>query len=250
MKSRNLTQSLFRALILLGLCLCFNLRASDSGRQMKPDEALRSLKEGNERFTAGKPEHPHQDAVRRAQVARGQDPFATVITCSDSRVPVEMLFDRGLGDIFVIRVAGNVCDTDEVGSIEYGVDHLGTPLLVVLGHSSCGAVTAVVEEAEVHGSILPLVDNIQPAVDRIKAHHPELKGAERIAACVKANVWQSIEDLLARSPAASGLVKAGRLRIEGAVYGLESGQVEWLGPHPAEARLVSTSSHADSHAAH
>src|SRR5688572_4328071 len=132
------------------------------------EDALTALKDGNTRYIAGKPIHPNQDAARRTTVAKGQNPFATVLTCSDSRVPVELLFDQGLGDTFVVRVAGNVSDTDEVGSIEYGVGHLNTPLLVVMGHTSCGAVKAVLEGLQVHGSIPALVDNITPAIAQAK----------------------------------------------------------------------------------
>ncbi|MCA9730151.1 MAG: carbonic anhydrase, partial [Candidatus Eisenbacteria bacterium] len=141
---------------------------------MTPDQALEALKAGNDRFVTGTSLFPHLDRKRRYETAKGQTPFVTVIGCSDSRVPIEALFDQGIGDVFVIRVAGNVCDTDEIGSIEYGVDHLGTPLMVVLGHESCGAVTAVVKDAEIHGSIPKLVDNIGPAVATARKFHPSL----------------------------------------------------------------------------
>lgn len=164
---------------------------------MTPDEAIERLTQGNVRYHSGEPEHPRSDAQRMQQTTEhGQHPFATVITCSDSRVPVERVFDQGIGDVFTIRVAGNVCDTDEIGSIEYGVDHLGTPLFVVLGHTGCGAVTAVVTGAELHGSIPPLVDNIGPAVAKASKAHPSLHGQDLVPEAVKANVWQSIDDLV------------------------------------------------------
>jgi len=132
--------------------------ASSDGPGITPDAAIEQLKEGNQCYHTGEPNHPRADAQRMEETAEhGQNPFATVIACSDSRVPVERVFDQGIGDIFTIRVAGNVYDTDEIGSIEYGVDHLGTPVMVVLGHGGCGAVTAVVTGAELHGSIPPLV---------------------------------------------------------------------------------------------
>jgi len=128
---------------------------------MSADEAIKVLKEGNSRCMSGAPKHPNQDQECRLLTATmGQRPYATVLSCSDSRVPVEILFDTGIGDLFVIRIAGNVADVDEVGTIEYGVDHLGTPVLVVLGHTRCGAVTAVAQGAKLHGSIPQLVDNI------------------------------------------------------------------------------------------
>jgi len=200
------------------------------------NEALTALKDGNTRYIEGMPLHPHQDAARRTAVAKGQNPIATVLTCSDSRVPVEVLFDQGIGDTFVVRVAGNVSDTDEIGSIEYGVGHLHTPLLLVLGHTSCGAVKAVVEGAEVHGSIPQLVDNIAPAV--AKAREGNLTGAALLAAAVKSNVWTSIDDLFKHSAEVRKLVQSGELTIVGGVYDLESGQVAWLGAHPEQARLL------------
>jgi methyl-accepting chemotaxis protein len=203
-----------------------------------PDAALQQLKEGNARFLAGAPLHPNQDAARRTDVVKGQSPFATVLTCSDSRVPVELLFDQGIGDTFVVRVAGNVSDTDEIGTIEYGVGHLHTPLLVVMGHTGCGAVKAVLEGAEVHGSIPALVDNIAPAVAQARAANPGAAFDALFAAAVKNNVWVSIDDLFKRSAEVRELVAAGKLQVVGAVYDLATGTVNWLGQHPEQARLL------------
>jgi len=160
------------SLVLVVLGVAPAVFAAGTKLEMTPDEAMARLREGNGRYVAGKSTHPNTNSARRSEtVKNGQHPFATVITCSDSRVPVERVFDQGVGDVFVIRVAGNVCDVDEVGSIEYGVDHLATPIHVVLGHTGCGAVTAVVTKAKLHGSIPPLVDNIEPAVEKAgKAH--------------------------------------------------------------------------------
>jgi len=204
-----------------------------------PDEALRTLRDGNDRFTAGTPGHPRQDVARAAATARdGQFPLATVLSCSDSRVPVEIVFDAGIGDLFVVRVAGNVADVDEIGSIEYGVGHLGTPLLVVLGHSKCGAVTAVVTDAEVHGLIPPLVENIRPAAAAARQAFPDLAAADLVPEAIRANVWQTIDDICHNSPATRELLAAGKLMIVGAVYDLETGSVNWLGPHPDQGRLL------------
>jgi carbonic anhydrase len=200
-----------------------------------PADSRSKLEAGNARFTAGAPTHPNQDAARRAEIAKGQAPYATILTCSDSRVAPEVFLDQGLGDVFVVRVAGNVADTDEIGSIEYGVGHLNTPLLVVLGHTGCGAVKAVLENAEVHGSIPQLVDNIVPAVERARAAAP---GAQLFAEAVKTNVWQSIDDIFRRSPEVRGLVKEGKLQVVGAVYDLTSGSVQWMGEHAEQARLL------------
>jgi carbonic anhydrase len=225
---------------LLAFALVSQVRASgDAGPGMSPDEALQMLKDGNSRYVGGAPKHPNSGQERRdLTVSKGQHPFATVLSCSDSRVPVEVLFDAGIGDVFVIRVAGNVADVDEIGSIEYGVDHLGTPVLVVLGHTKCGAVTAVAQNAHVHGSIPQLVDNIAPAVEKAKAKQADLTGDALIEAAIKENVWQSVEDLLKSSEATRNKVKSGSLKIVGAIYDLSSGKIDWLGSHPEQDKLV------------
>ncbi|NQT37958.1 MAG: hypothetical protein HQ581_10740, partial [Planctomycetes bacterium] len=227
--------------------------ASEGGPDVTPDEAVTRLQEGNQRYQAEESIHPRLDVQRMSETTTGgQHPFATVITCSDSRVPVEHVFDQGVGDIFTIRVAGNVCDTDEIGSIEYGVDHLGTPVLVVLGHSHCGAVTAVVTEAELHGSIPSLVDNIGPAVEAARHAHPGMDDKELVPEAVKSNVWQSIDDLFRGSPATRKRAAAGTLRVVGAVYHIENGSIEWLGEHPEKSRLLaytSGPSHGNEHGA-
>ena len=160
------------------------------------------------------------------------------MTCSDSRVPVEVIFDQGICDVFVIRVAGNVSDVDEIGSIEYGVSHLKTPLMVVLGHVNCGAVTAVVTDAELHGSIPLLVDNIKPAVVKALQNNPGVTGSALVPAAIKENVWQSIDDLFKGSPAVRERVKNGTLKVIGAVYDINIGGVEWMGSHPDQERLL------------
>lgn len=228
--------------------LFFNAHAA---KELNGSEALQKLKTGNERFVQHNRTYTNLSAERLTETAeKGQYPFATVITCSDSRVPVEHVFDVGIGDVFVIRVAGNVVNTDEAGSIEYGVDHLHTPVLVVLGHSSCGAVTAVVKDAEVHGNIPELVSNIIPAAEKAKHDHGSEFSEELLRAAISNNVFQSIEDLLKASHISAELVKAGKLKIIGAIYHLDNGQVEWLGEHPNQSALLATStSHPDDHAA-
>jgi carbonic anhydrase len=212
---------------------------------LSSDEAIQKLKDGNARFVASKCTHPRMDAARLVETSeKGQNPFVTVITCSDSRVPVEAIFDQGIGDVFVIRVAGNVCHVDEAGSAEYGVDHLGTPLLVVLGHTGCGAVTAVATGAELHGNIPALVDSIGPAVKKAAAANPHLSGQELVPEAIKANCWQSVEDLLKTSPATRELVKAGKLKIVAAIYNIRTGTVGWLGTHPEQDRLLATATGA------
>jgi len=201
-----------------------------------PDESLQMLKNGNERFLSGKSEHPHLDKKRLMQAGledQGDHAYATVITCSDSRVPVEAIFDAGIMDIFVIRVAGNVCDTDEVGSIEYGLAHVRTPVMVVLGHTQCGAVTAVTRAINGHGhamerNIPALVDNIEPAVRKAMEKYPQAKGDEIIPFAIEENVWTGIRDLFMKSPATRDLVKAGKAKVVGAIYDVSDGRVYWL----------------------
>jgi carbonic anhydrase len=211
----------------------------EPGPGVSPDAALSRLKEGNRRFRTGASVHPNLDARRLMETAgKGQAPFATILGCSDSRVPCELVFDQGVGDLFVVRVAGNVCAVDETGSIEYGVGHLGTPLLVVLGHEKCGAVTAVAIEAELEGSIPQLVEQIRPAVAEAQRMHPGLKSDALVRFALRANVIQSIEELFRRSGTTRRLVREGKVVIVGAVYDLETGEVTWLGPHPRQAALV------------
>lgn len=213
------------------------------------DQALKELQKGNARFAKGKMLQLRRDQARRDETAKGQHPFVTVLTCSDSRLPPEIVFDQGLGDVFTMRVAGNVADVDEIGTIEYGVGHLQTPLCVVLGHTACGAVTAVVKGAEVHGNIPALVDNIVPAVESARHQHPELSGDQLIPAVIEANVFQSIADLFTHSEEVRQLVQEGKLRVLGAVYDIQTGKVRWLGVHPGQAALLSSSDQAHGEAA-
>jgi carbonic anhydrase len=230
------------ALLVLSLLLLFSpslVLGSEAGPGVSSDEVLNRLKEGNLRFATGHSAHPHADLARMTDTAsHGQHPVVTVLSCSDSRVPVELLFDQGIGDVFVVRVAGNVCAVDELGSIEYGADHLGTPVLVVLGHTHCGAVTAVATGAEVHGHIRPLVDHIKPALDKAQHSHPELHGEALVPAAIEANVWQAIEDVLNQSPVVRQRAKDHKLKVVGAIYEIENGSVKWLGEHPKTPQLL------------
>lgn len=213
--------------------------ASAPEHPVSPELGLEMLIEGNQRFATGQPEYPNASPARRTlTTTNGQSPFATIIACSDSRVPVEILFDQGIGDLFVIKVAGNVADVDELGSMEYGVDHLGTPVLMVLGHTNCGAVTAVTTGAEVHGSIPQLVDNILPAVERAKKKAPEAETTELISMAITENVWEAIASILTNSHAIAERAAEGKLVVIGAVYDILSGKVELLGTHPEQASLL------------
>ena len=213
--------------------------ASDTPSVPSTDEVLKILTEGNIRFVSGKSLHSRQDSTRRVEtVANGQHPLVSILGCSDSRVPLEAIFDQGIGDIFNVRVAGNVADIDEIGSLEYGAGHLGTPLIVVLGHSKCGAVTAVVKKDKVGENIAKLVDNIVPAVAKAQQKNPSADVNVQISEAITANVWQSIEDIIKHSPEIYELLENGKVKIVGALYDLESGKVTWLGPHPELIKIM------------
>jgi carbonic anhydrase/predicted small lipoprotein YifL len=203
------------------------------------DTALKMLTEGNARWVAGNPTAPNTDSARRQEVAdSGQKPFVTVLTCADSRLPAERIFDRGVGDVFVVRVAGNVAGMSEVATIEYGTGHLGTPLLVVMGHTKCGAVAAAASGAQVHGAVERLVDRIEPAVERARAENPDASPEELTSIAIRENVWQTIFDLLRSSPETRSMVSSGKLTIVGAVCDIRTGKVDFMGPHPWQAELV------------
>ncbi len=191
-------------------------------------EALALLLKGNERFVAGSPRHGHESVDRRKEVIAEQHPFATVLGCSDSRVPTELLFDQGLGDLFVVRVAGNVVATDDLGSIEYAVDHLHTPLVLVLGHEGCGAVTAALEPEAARSKeakdIQELLALILPA---LKGIDPKLRPTERVSRGVESNVRWSIQQLQ-NAPDLKEKIAGGHLRIVGGIYELETGKVRLL----------------------
>lgn len=215
------------------------LWASGPGPGITADDAIGKLKDGNTRFSSGAATHPNSDSARRSSTALdGQKPYVTVLSCSDSRVPVETVFDAGIGEIFLVRVAGNVADVAEIGSMEYGVDHLGTPLLIVLGHTKCGAVTATVQEASVHGHIPVLVDKIVPAVEKAKAANPSLGREALVDEAIKANIWQAIEDTLTQSEIIRKHTIAEKVKVVGALYDIEKGTVTWLGSHPEQAKIL------------
>ncbi|TAM58921.1 carbonic anhydrase [bacterium] len=187
-------------------------------------ETLRSLLQGNERFIAGTP-NALPDAVARVEQAAGQAPFAVVLGCSDSRVPVEMIFDQAPGNLFVIRLAGNTATLDAVASIEYAVAVLKTPLLLVLGHSTCGAATAAVDYAA-NGTTLPgamqrFVDAVVPAALRARA-----AGGDWIAQTVAENVRHNLDQVVEQSVVVSHALAQGALQLAGAVYDLHSGRVD------------------------
>jgi len=239
---------LFIVLCLLVLNISLVWSAGKSAAQKpSPMEAIKMLKEGNKRFYEGESRHPHITIDRLKQAGKenqGDHAYATVITCSDSRVPVELIFDAGVMDIFVVRVAGNVCDVDERGSIEYGLAHVHTPVLVVLGHTQCGAVTAVTHAFQGKGFFLernipPLIDNIQPAVENAIKKHPEIHGDDIIPYAIVENVYQGMRDLFMQSPATRNLVTEGKVIVVGAIYDVGTGKIEWLPLNESEKILKS-----------
>ena len=190
--------------------------------RLTPDQALTQLLHGNERFVAGWPDHPNQSARRRREVSdAGQQPYATILTCADSRVPPEVIFDQGLGDLFVIRVAGNVLDEIVLGSIEYAVEHLHTPLVMVLGHDKCGAVTAAVEHAQTNNHVQAVVEALQPALVLAEAQE-----GDRLSVAIDANVRYAVKTLRASEPVLSEERAAGHIQIVGARYNLDTGEVK------------------------
>jgi carbonic anhydrase len=212
---------------------------SSPARPNLADHALRMMQEGNDRFVAGKSNHPNTDVFRINDTgSNGQHPFAAIITCADSRVAVERLFDRGVGDLFVVRVAGAICDPNEAGSVEYACEHLGTQLVVVMGHSKCGAVKAAIGGGDAGRNVNSLLDNITPAVQSVKAAHPDLTPDDLVDAVVHENVWQSIEDMFRSSEPMREMVSNGSVKVVGAVYDVQTGRVEWMGSHPMQTALI------------
>jgi carbonic anhydrase len=189
-------------------------------------EALQRLLDGNQRYVAGRLTHPNQTTERRATVAGGQHPFAAILGCSDSRVPPEIVFDQGLGDLFVVRLAGNVADPVALDSLDYAVTHLGARLILVLGHERCGAVTAAVEGYGKPGDVGPMLAALRPAVAASK----DLPGNPVVNA-IRANVELTVGNLSASKPL-SAMVASGELKIIGGIYHLATGKIEML---PAKA---------------
>jgi len=188
-----------------------------------PDSVIAELKAGNAHHVRHQYQHPHETRARQRDLVAGQHPHAEVLSCADSRVPPEIIFDQGLGDLFVVRVAGNVAADVEIGSLEYGAEHLHIPLLVVLGHESCGAVTAAVQGGNAEGHIAALVSLIKPAVDSSRG-----MPGDPVANAVRSNVRMVVQQLRSSTPILSELVAHGKLKIVGAVYSLETGEVTWL----------------------
>jgi carbonic anhydrase len=216
---RYLAMSAGTLLVVALAAIRFNMAFAEDAAVADP---LQRLMDGNKRFVAGACTHPDQTSERRTEIAKGQHPFAVVLTCADSRVSPELLFDQGLGDLFVLRVAGNTVDDQIIGSIEYAVEHLHAPLIIVLGHRKCGAVQAAVKGGEVPGHIRSLVEFLQPSVEASKdmpgdaVDNAVKKNVERVA-----GILQRVEPILGEA------AKDGKLKVVGACYDLDTGAVEF-----------------------
>ena len=186
-------------------------------------EAMSRLEAGNQRYVAGSSSHPNCDPVRRASLTGGQQPFATILTCADSRVSPELIFDQGLGDLFVIRVAGNILDDAVLGSIEYASVHLGVNLVMVMGHESCGAVGAAVQGDPTQLHIDELIRAIRPAVEKAQA-----AGDSSLDGSVRANASYVAETLGSAEPVMGKLCAESGVSVRAAYYSLSSGSVSLL----------------------
>ena len=198
------------------------------GPNISADEALQRLIEGNERFLSGTTRWNRVTVASIATLTSGQQPYATILGCSDSRVPPELVFDAGLGDLFVVRVAGNLISSEVAGSLQYAGAHLRTPLFVVLGHDGCGAVAAALHTRR---SGAPQLSRIQILVDSILPPHdgidPDLPQAEQLSLGVERNVRWTLRQI-AESPEGQARLREGRIKLKGGIYDLASGRVRWL----------------------
>lgn len=203
---------------------------SDPMRPANWQAALQKLKAGNERYRASRQAHPHQNSSWRASLSEGQKPFALVLGCADSRVPPELIFDQGLGDLFVVRVAGNIIDDVVLGSIEYAAKHLDVELVVVLGHASCGAVTATMQGVATEGHLPFIAEAIAPALaaGRAAGTLPQGNDAAAVDQGSRANARHVAAELAAAEPLLSGLTATGKFMVLAAYYDLDTGGVEWL----------------------
>ena len=199
------------------------LCAAEEKNAISAQQALQLLKDGNERFAADRSEHKDLSQKRRQELVKGQQPIAVVLACADSRVAPELIFNQGLGDIFVLRVAGNIADPFVLGSVEYAVEHLHAPLVVVLGHEKCGAVSAAMETEKPGGNLGMVINDVY-----VGKQLPE-KTEAGLSAAVRNNVLRQVELTTGHSDVLKKAVAEKKLKIVAGVYHLDSGKVEWLG---------------------
>lgn len=218
---KKLFLTLLLSSILLNCNLCF---ANSSHEGLNAEDALKKLKEGNERFVDLKLKHPDSSEKRRKEMLKGQHPFVVMLSCSDSRVPPELIFDQGLGDIFEIRNAGNVLDDHIIGSIEYAVMHCGVKLIVIMGHQDCGAIAATLSGVSETKYIKSLEDSIQPAIENCKKEGLEVNSDN----VVKAHIMQDIEELMTQDTELVKYMKEHNVKIIPAYYHLDTGVVDFM----------------------
>ena len=193
-------------------------------KDLTPDQALQMLMDGNERFVKRKTQNSTNRDIRRIKaVAKNQYPFASILSCADSRVPSEIIFDQGFGDLFMCRVAGNIATTEEVGSLEFGTAVLGSKIIMVMGHERCGAVTAAIKGGEFPGQIGSLIEAIQPALKTAN-----ITNNNQLEEAIKANVLYQVKTL-EKSPVISELIQQNKLKVVGSYYDLDSGAVTLVG---------------------
>jgi len=231
--------TLIRTVIAAGLCGAVGAAAQET--MPSAEAVLRELKAGNDHHVAKRYQHPHQNAARQRELASGQHPHAVILSCADSRVAPEIILDQGLGDLFDVRVAGNIAGDAELASIEYAAEHLHTPLLVVMGHQKCGAVTAAADAGEASGHLPSLLAMIRPAVEKARGRSGDL-----VENAVRINVENVVQQVRASRPVLQGMIDHGELTVIGAVYSLDTGKVAWLQQASTQsaaiARSMSTSS--------
>ncbi len=193
------------------------------------EEAIEFLIAGNARFAAGASIHPNlTEQVRLETYEQGQKPFCAVLSCADSRAPVEMVFDQGIGDIFSVRSAGNVADEVVRGSLEMGVYKFGIPLLIVMGHTDCGAIKLAVDGDRLHGSMPSVIDLIIPVAETVREQNPGLGKDGLILEVTRANARHVVNELVKRSDVFRRKIVGGELKVMSALHDLKSGLVEWL----------------------
>jgi carbonic anhydrase len=190
---------------------------AEAKQNLTPDSAIEQLIQGNKRFANQKTKQPNRGSFRLREVAKGQNPFAAILGCADSRVPAEIVFDQGLGDLFVVRVAGNVATPEEIGSLEYGTLVLGAKVILVLGHQKCGAVKATIEDKPVPGKIGSILEQIKPAVVASQG-----QAGDALKNATLANIKNQIA-ILKSSPVVADLIKADKLKVIGGFYDLDTG---------------------------
>ena len=211
-------------LALAGSAVAAEVQTAASQAAMTPDQALTRLREGNARFVANQPKQRNWSAKVIA-TASGQYPFAAVLGCMDSRAPIEVVFDQGIGDVFGVRIAGNVVNEDELGSLEYAVKVVGVKLVVVLGHTSCGAVKGAIDDAKL-GNLTQLLAKIRPAVTAAKCS--DSKDAACVDKVAAENVRKSMHEIKEKSPDLATAIDGGQIQVVGAMYDIATGKVAFL----------------------